>query len=43
VRVAHLDAGAIVEAGLFCAAPTRAGLRVTFTGYRRGPADESLH
>lgn len=43
VRVAHLDPVAVVEAGIFCAAPTRAGLRVTFTGYRRGPADGSLH
>ncbi|MEO7587473.1 MAG: DUF1349 domain-containing protein [Arachnia sp.] len=43
VRVAHLDPDHPVEAGIFCAAPTRAGLRVTFTGYRRGPADASLH
>lgn len=43
VRVAHLDPGLTVEAGLFCAAPTRSGLRVTFTGYGRGPADTALH
>ncbi len=43
VRVAHLVPDLIVEAGVFCAAPTRSGLRVTFTGYRRGPADDSLH
>ncbi len=43
VRVAHLDPELTVEAGLFCAAPTRAGLRVTFTSYSRGPADGSLH
>lgn len=43
VRVAHLDPDLAVEAGIFCASPTRAGLRVTFTGYRRGPADTSLH
>ena len=43
VRVAHFDPDLEVEAGIFCAAPTRAGLRVTFTGYHRGPADDSLH
>ena len=43
VRVAHLDAGAHVWAGLYCAAPTRAGLAVTFTGYRTGGPDTSLH
>lgn len=43
VRVAYLNPGADVEAGIFCAAPTRVGLRVTFTAYRRGPADDSLH
>ncbi len=43
VRVAHLDPSLVVEAGIFCAAPSRAGLRVRFTGYRRGPADASLH
>ncbi|MGO1384087.1 MAG: DUF1349 domain-containing protein [Arachnia sp.] len=43
VRVAHLDVDAVVEAGIFCAAPTRAGLCVSFTGYCRGPVDESLH
>ncbi len=43
VRVANLAPDLGVEAGIFCAAPTRTGLRVTFTGYRRGPADDSLH
>ncbi len=43
VRVAHLNPDLTVEAGIFCAAPTRSGLRVTFTGYRRGPVDQSLH
>lgn len=43
VRVAHLDPDLDVEAGIFCASPLREGLRVTFTGYRRGPADASLH
>lgn len=43
VRVAYLAADAVVSAGLFCAAPTRAGLTVTFTGYRVGAPDTSLH
>ena len=43
VRVAHLAPGAEVEAGLYCAAPTRAGLEVTFTGFRTTGADDSLH
>lgn len=43
VRVAHLAPDLTVEAGIFCAAPTRSGLAVTFTRFRRGPADTSLH
>ena len=43
VRVAHFDADAVVQAGLFCAAPTRAGLTVTFTGCRFGEPDAGLH
>ncbi|RMB60200.1 DUF1349 domain-containing protein [Tessaracoccus antarcticus] len=43
VRVAHLDPTLVVEAGIFCAAPSRPDLRVRFTAYRRGPADDSLH
>ncbi|MEG8035147.1 DUF1349 domain-containing protein [Sphingomonas sp. LR61] len=43
VRVAYLDPDAAVSAGLLCAAPTRAGLAVTFTGYRVGAPDEALH
>ena len=43
VRVAHLDPEADVEAGLFCAAPTRAGLTVRFTAVRLGPPDDALH
>jgi len=43
VRVAHLDPDVEVAAGLYCAAPTRAGLVVTFTGYRTDEADSSLH
>ncbi|WP_062521889.1 DUF1349 domain-containing protein [Demequina silvatica] len=43
VRVAPLDSDAVVLAGPFCAAPTRPGLAVRFTGVRVGPADASLH
>ncbi|WP_084038815.1 DUF1349 domain-containing protein [Demequina sp. NBRC 110053] len=43
VRVAPLVPGADARAGLFCCAPTRAGLRVTFTAHRRGEPDGSLH
>ncbi len=43
VRVAHLDPDAVVAAGLFCAAPTRSGLTVSFTGCRFGEPDASLH
>ncbi len=43
VRVAHLDPGAVVTAGLYCAAPTHEGLTVRFTGYRRTDADAALH
>lgn len=43
VRVAHLDPGAVVSAGLFCAAPTRSGLTVTFTACRFGEPDAALH
>jgi regulation of enolase protein 1 (concanavalin A-like superfamily) len=43
VRVAPLDTDAVVSAGLFCAAPTRAGLVATFTGFRVGEPDTALH
>jgi regulation of enolase protein 1 (concanavalin A-like superfamily) len=43
VRVAYLAPDAVVSAGLLCAAPTRAGLTVTFTGYRVGEPDAALH
>ncbi|OIH94143.1 MULTISPECIES: DUF1349 domain-containing protein [unclassified Curtobacterium] len=43
VRVAYLDPGADVTVGLLCAAPTRAGLTVTFTGFRVGAPDAALH
>jgi regulation of enolase protein 1 (concanavalin A-like superfamily) len=34
---------ATVQAGLYCAAPQRAGLSVTFTAVSVGPADTELH
>jgi regulation of enolase protein 1 (concanavalin A-like superfamily) len=43
VRLAPLDPDAAVEAGPFCCAPERDGLRVRFTAWRSGPADTSLH
>jgi regulation of enolase protein 1 (concanavalin A-like superfamily) len=43
VRVAYLDPDAHVSAGLLCAAPSRAGLTVAFTGFRVGEPDGSLH
>ena len=43
VRVAPLDADAIVTAGPFCCAPSRADLTVHFTSWTSTPADTSLH
>ncbi|MDO3702275.1 DUF1349 domain-containing protein [Micromonospora sp. C28SCA-DRY-2] len=43
VRLAPLTPEAAATAGPYCCAPTRAGLRVRFTGWRRGPADAALH
>lgn len=43
VRVAPLDPEADARAGLYCCAPSRAGLVVTFTGHRRTESDASLH
>jgi uncharacterized protein len=43
VRVAPWPPDLSAEAGPFCCAPTRAGLRVGFTQWRAGPADERLH
>ncbi|WP_066516240.1 DUF1349 domain-containing protein [Curtobacterium ammoniigenes] len=43
VRVAPLDPDKLVTAGPMCCAPTRAGLRVQFVGWRIGRADTSLH
>ncbi|WP_433283220.1 DUF1349 domain-containing protein [Micromonospora sp. CA-244673] len=43
VRVAPLDPGAEAVAGPYCCSPSRGGLVVRFTGWRRGPADAALH
>lgn len=43
VRVAHLDPGAVTEAGPMACAPTRAGLTVRFTSWSTGAADAALH
>ncbi|WP_144873514.1 DUF1349 domain-containing protein [Microbacterium sp. 1.5R] len=43
VRVAPFDGSATASAGPFLAAPTRAGLTVTFTRWVRSAADDSLH
>lgn len=43
VRVAHLDPDAEVAAGLYCCAPTRAGLTVRFTRYEITEPDMALH
>lgn len=43
VRVAPVDPGLELRAGPYCCAPTRAGLVVGFTGWRRTDADTALH
>lgn len=43
VRLAPLAPDAVATAGPYCCSPTRAGLRVRFTGWRRGLADAALH
>ncbi|MFE0589331.1 DUF1349 domain-containing protein [Micromonospora echinospora] len=43
VRLAPLAPTAVATAGPFCCSPTRGGLTVRFTGWRRGPADAALH
>ncbi|MFF5175532.1 DUF1349 domain-containing protein [Micromonospora sp. NPDC000089] len=43
VRLAPLAPDAEALAGPFCCSPTRGGLTVRFTGWRRGPADRELH
>jgi regulation of enolase protein 1 (concanavalin A-like superfamily) len=43
VRVAPLPAGAQVEAGPFCCAPSRAGLTVHFLSWRVTEGDAALH
>jgi regulation of enolase protein 1 (concanavalin A-like superfamily) len=43
VRLAPLDPSHQWRAGLHAASPTRAGLEVTFTSIKVGPADSQLH
>ncbi|MFJ4225453.1 DUF1349 domain-containing protein [Microbacterium sp. NPDC089695] len=43
VRVAPFDGERPASAGPFLAAPTRAGLTVTFARWTRSPADDALH
>jgi regulation of enolase protein 1 (concanavalin A-like superfamily) len=43
VRLAPLDPTATATAGPYCCSPSRGGLTVRFTGWRRGPADAALH
>nr|WP_254679057.1 DUF1349 domain-containing protein [Arthrobacter sp. 24S4-2] len=43
VRVAPLSPAATVTAGPFCCAPSRAGLVVNFTSWRKTDVDTSLH
>jgi uncharacterized protein len=43
VRVAPLPLDMDVSAGAYCAAPERAGLRVTFTRWAVGSGDPTLH
>jgi len=43
VRLAYLDPSAEVSAGLYCCAPTRAGLTVRFVSHEVTDPDVSLH
>jgi regulation of enolase protein 1 (concanavalin A-like superfamily) len=43
VRLAPLDGAASASAGPMCCSPTRAGMVVRFTGFRRTDADTRLH
>lgn len=43
VRVAPIDATLTWQAGPYAASPTRAGLAVRFSRWRRGAADSALH
>ncbi|SDN96142.1 hypothetical protein SAMN05660199_00969 [Klenkia soli] len=43
VRVAHVDPALQLAAGPYCCAPTRAGLTVSFTAWRRTAPDLALH
>lgn len=43
VRLAPIDPARDWRAGPYAASPSRAGLRVLFVSWRRGPADSTLH
>ncbi len=43
VRVTPFDPRLVAGAGPFCCSPSRAGLKVRFTRFVRGPADATLH
>ena len=43
IRLVHWPPDLAAQAGPFCCAPTRAGLRVRFIAWREGPADARLH
>jgi hypothetical protein len=43
IRLAPMDPEAVASAGPMVCAPTREGLRVRFTRFVFGPADEALH
>jgi regulation of enolase protein 1 (concanavalin A-like superfamily) len=43
VRLAPLAPTAVATAGPYCCSPSRGGLTVRFTGWRRGAADAALH
>jgi len=43
LRLAPIDPDAVAYAGPYCCAPEREGLKVTFTRWAAGPADEALH
>ena len=43
VRLAPLDGSAMASAGPMCCSPTREGLVVRFTGFRKNDADTQLH
>jgi len=43
LRVAPIDPQLVWHAGPYCCSPNSGNLQVSFTGFRTGPADASLH